>query len=106
MELSRHLRATLARNATCEDNLSFLGSGYGYATWLGPVDLLVVDQGAALAYGRDPWTGRIEQRFAEIFEREVAVFLVATGTAANALAPAHYPKSPGGGPASGRNEKL
>ena len=27
------------------------------------------NQGAALAYGRDPWTGRIEQRFAEIFER-------------------------------------
>src|SRR5438105_5175447 len=48
------------------------------------------NQGAALAYGRDPWTGRIEQRFAEIFEREVAVFLVATGTAANALALAHF----------------
>src|SRR6267378_4011590 len=27
VELSRHLRATLARNATCEDNLSFLGAG-------------------------------------------------------------------------------
>ena len=24
------------------------------------------NQGAALAYGRDPWTGRIEQRFARI----------------------------------------
>jgi threonine aldolase len=46
-------------------------------------------EGAALAYGRDSWTARAEQRFAEIFEREVAVFLVATGTAANALALAH-----------------
>jgi threonine aldolase len=42
--------------------------------------------GGALAYGRDDWTKRVERRFAEIFECEVAVFLVPTGTAANALA--------------------
>ena len=47
------------------------------------------NEGAALAYGRDPWTARVERRFAEIFEREVAVFMVPTGTAANALALAH-----------------
>src|SRR5947208_9672186 len=47
------------------------------------------NQGAALAYGRDPWTARVERRFAELFEHEVAVFLVATGTTANALALAH-----------------
>ena len=47
------------------------------------------NEGAALAYGRDDWTKRVERRFAELFEREVAVFLVATGTAANALALAH-----------------
>ena len=46
-------------------------------------------EGAALAYGRDDWTKRVEQRCAEIFEHEVAVFLVPTGTAANALALAH-----------------
>jgi threonine aldolase len=45
--------------------------------------------GAALAYGRDAWTRRVEERFAEIFARKVAVFLVPTGTAANALALAH-----------------
>jgi threonine aldolase len=43
----------------------------------------------ALGYGNDEWTRRVEQRFAEIFERDVAVFLVPTGTAANALAIAH-----------------
>ncbi len=32
------------------DNLSFLGSGYGYATWLGPVDLLVVAAGVFAAF--------------------------------------------------------
>ena len=47
------------------------------------------NEGAALAYGRDPWTRRVEQRFAEIFQRDVALFLVPTGTAANALILAH-----------------
>src|ERR1700704_1958993 len=47
------------------------------------------NEGGALAYGNDAWTQRVERRFAEIFERDVAVFLVPTGTAANALAIAH-----------------
>jgi threonine aldolase len=47
------------------------------------------NDGATLAYGRDQWTRQVERRLAETFEREVAVFLVATGTAANALALAH-----------------
>jgi threonine aldolase len=47
------------------------------------------NEGAVLAYGNDAWTQRIERRFAEMFECEVAVFLVGTGTAANALALAH-----------------
>ena len=45
--------------------------------------------GNVLSYGADEWTRRIEQRFASMFERDVAVFLVTTGTAANALALAH-----------------
>src|SRR5438067_3422627 len=47
------------------------------------------NQGAALAYGNDLWTRRVEQKLAALFEHEVAVFLVPTGTAANALAIAH-----------------
>jgi threonine aldolase len=47
------------------------------------------NEGPALGYGNDAWTARVEERFAELFEHEVAVFLVATGTAANALALAH-----------------
>src|SRR6185437_9003529 len=42
--------------------------------------------GYALGYGNDDWTAAVERRLAEIFEHDVAVFLVATGTAANALA--------------------
>jgi len=47
------------------------------------------NEGFAPGYGADPWTGAVERRFWEIFERDVAVFLVPTGTAANALALAH-----------------
>jgi threonine aldolase len=47
------------------------------------------NEGYALGYGSDDWTKRVEAKFAEIFEHEVAVFLVPTGTAANALAIAH-----------------
>ena len=36
-------------------------------------------------YGNDDWTRGVERRLSEIFEREVAAFLVPTGTAANAL---------------------
>src|SRR5215471_12805374 len=32
------------------DNISFLGSGYGYAKWLGPIDLLVVVAGVGFAF--------------------------------------------------------
>ena len=42
--------------------------------------------GYVLSYGEDEITARVTQRLAEVFEHEVAVFLVATGTAANALA--------------------
>src|SRR5438874_7405513 len=51
------------------------------------------NEGFALAYGNDAWTKRVERRFAELFEHEVAVFLVPTGTAANALALAHLAPS-------------
>ena len=39
----------------------------------------------APAYGADDFTARAEARLGEIFERKAAVFLVATGTGANAL---------------------
>ncbi|GLK79355.1 threonine aldolase family protein [Methylopila turkensis] len=42
--------------------------------------------GASAPYGRDEPTRRVEAMFSELFEREVGVFLVTTGTAANALA--------------------
>jgi threonine aldolase len=42
--------------------------------------------GAALPYGDDAETRALAQRFAALFERELAIFPVLTGTAANALA--------------------
>ena len=47
------------------------------------------NDGFTTAYGDDDWTRSVERHLSEIFEREVAVFLVPTGTAANALALAH-----------------
>jgi threonine aldolase len=48
--------------------------------------LVQANAGAMPAYGNDELTAGIKRRFAEIFDHEVAVFLVTTGTAANALA--------------------
>jgi len=48
--------------------------------------ILRASEGHAPGYGADDGTGRLERRFAELFEHEVGVFLVPTGTAANALA--------------------
>jgi threonine aldolase len=40
---------------------------------------------AAPAYGDDPWSQRLDAAFSAVFEHEVRVFTVATGTAANAI---------------------
>ncbi|MET3614599.1 threonine aldolase [Rhizobium aquaticum] len=51
--------------------------------------------GFASAYGTSALDKKVEQTFNDIFEREVAVFFVSTGTAANSLALASVGK-PGG----------
>jgi threonine aldolase len=51
--------------------------------------LIAGNDGFVLGYGNDDVTREVERRIGEIFEREVALFLVPTGTAANALALAH-----------------
>ncbi len=48
--------------------------------------IVSANAGAARPYGHDDATSEATRRLCEIFEREVAVFLVATGTGANALA--------------------
>ncbi len=48
--------------------------------------LAEANAGQAAAYGDDAITGRLAAQFGALFEAEVAVFPVATGTAANALA--------------------
>lgn len=52
-------------------------------------------QGFASAYGTSELDKAVEDRFSAIFEREVAVFFVATGTAANSLALASVAKAGG-----------
>jgi threonine aldolase len=51
------------------------------------LDALVrANPGPLPAYGADEVTARVETAFRDLFERDCAVFMVATGTAANALA--------------------
>lgn len=57
--------------------------------------LLAESGGFATAYGMSDLDQKIEAKFAEIFERDVAVFFVATGSAANSLSLASVQK-PGG----------
>jgi len=48
--------------------------------------LVAANDGAAMPYGNDECTQRLEDKFSELFETNVVVFPVATGSAANALA--------------------
>ena len=48
--------------------------------------LSTASDGAVASYGDDPITARVRAKLAAIFEREIAVHPVVTGTAANALA--------------------
>ncbi len=48
--------------------------------------LIATNQGAAMPYGADKYTQRLETKFSEIFETAVTIFPVATGSAANSLA--------------------
>jgi len=44
------------------------------------------NEARAAPYGEDPWSRKLDDAFGALFEREVRVFTVATGTAANAIA--------------------
>jgi threonine aldolase len=48
--------------------------------------LAAAAQGSVSSYGEDPITRRVEDRLADLFQHEVTLFTVATGSAANALA--------------------
>ncbi len=48
--------------------------------------LVAANTGAAMPYGNDDLTRRLERQLADLFETELEIFPVATGSAANALA--------------------
>ena len=58
-------------------------------------NLLDISSGFCTPYGASDFDKNVEQRFNELFEREVAVYFVSTGTAANSLALASVNR-PGG----------
>ncbi|MEQ8934200.1 MAG: beta-eliminating lyase-related protein, partial [Amphiplicatus sp.] len=64
---------------------------FGSDNWAGAAPEIMgalarANEGIAPAYGGDDISARAAMRFSEIFEREVVVFFVATGGAANGLA--------------------
>lgn len=48
--------------------------------------LSAVNEAPAAPYGEDPWSRKLDEAFSALFEREVRVFTVASGTAANSIA--------------------
>jgi len=48
--------------------------------------VVAVNSGTARSYGSDSWSINLQRKFSEVFETDVAVFPVVTGTASNALA--------------------
>lgn len=54
--------------------------------------LIEANAGAAHAYGGDPWTGRLTEVLGEVFETELEVFPLISGTAANSLCVAQVSK--------------
>ncbi|MBE9225983.1 low specificity L-threonine aldolase [Phormidium sp. LEGE 05292] len=48
--------------------------------------LIAANQGTAMPYGNDEYTQKLQTLFSELFETDVIVFPVATGSAANSLA--------------------
>ncbi len=48
--------------------------------------LSAVNEAPAAPYGEDPWSRKLDEAFGALFEREVRVFTVASGTAANSIA--------------------
>jgi len=48
--------------------------------------LSAVNDQPAAAYGEDPWSRKLDDAFSVLFERDVRVFTVASGTAANSIA--------------------
>jgi len=64
---------------------------FGSDNWAGAAPeimeaVVAANAGLAPAYGADALSERVKNRFSEIFERDVAVYFVATGGAANGLA--------------------
>ena len=48
--------------------------------------LIKANDGDSAPYGNDDWSKSLQEKFSEIFEKEVIVYPIASGTAANALA--------------------
>jgi threonine aldolase len=74
------------REAKGEEGMNFISDNTAAAAAEIMAALTAVNEKPAAAYGDDPWSRRLDEAFSALFEREAAVFTVASGTAANAIA--------------------
>lgn len=89
------LKAAIDPRACADRVMAERNMLFGSDNWAGASDkvmaaLVEANAGLVPAYGSDGITARLEKRLADVFEREVGVVLVATGTAANSLATTGY----------------
>lgn len=78
---------------TPESNYTFASdntAGIAPEAWAA---LAAANSGRAPSYGADLWTARAKRLLNDVFERECEIFFVFNGTAANALALAHFCRS-------------
>jgi threonine aldolase len=78
--------STVTTTATTPSGLSFISDNMAGASPRIASAVADAAAGQVLPYGNDPFTERARGRLAEIFERDVDVFPVSTGSAANGLA--------------------
>jgi threonine aldolase len=76
----------LPRSVRGKDDMNFRSDNTAPAAPEIMAALNAVNEGAAAAYGEDEWSKRLDEEFGALFERDVRVFTVASGTAANAIA--------------------
>ena len=82
---SRRARATPGACGRRVESMKFASDNWAGASPRVREAIVAASHGFAKAYGLDETSAALTARLGQLFEREVAVFLVPTGTAANAL---------------------
>jgi len=75
----------IANTARSKERMNFRSDNTASAAAEILAALTAVNEKPTPAYGEDPWSRKLDEAFSALFERDVRVFTVASGTAANAI---------------------